>query len=175
MARYELTDSEWEQIAPHLPPTHTGKRGHPWSDHRPVLNGIFWILRSGAPWQDLPERYPPPSTCHDRLTRGQQDGTWQRILQAIQAKQDQDGTLIWAENALDATIVRAHQHAAGARRLKKRASSGRTRLSPVRFRSRRRPKRGSGTQPRRADEQNPSSGGWQRTSAVCASDSRSSA
>ena len=175
MARYELTDTEWEQIAPLLPPTHPGKRGHPWSDHRPVLNGIFWILRTGAPWQDLPERYPPRSTCHDRLQRWQQEGTWERILQAIQAKQDQDGTLIWAENALDATLVRAHQHAAGARRQKKRASSGRTRSSDARFRSRKSPKRGSGTQSRRTDEQNPSSGRRQRASDVSASDRRSGA
>jgi len=140
MARYELTDSEWEQIAPLLPPTHPKKRGHPWSDHRDVLNGILWILRSGAPWQDLPDRYPPRSTCHDRLQRWQQDGTWTRILQAVQAKYDHEGNLIWAENALDASIVRAHQHAAGARRIKKRPTSGRTTPSDVRFRSRNRQK-----------------------------------
>src|SRR4051812_31609917 len=166
MARYELTDAEWEQIAPLLPPTHPKKRGHPWSDHRPVLNGIFWILRTGAPWQDLPDRYPPRSTCHDRLQRWQEDGTWTRILQAVQARHDAEGNLIWAENALDATIVRAHQDAAGARRLKKRATSGRTRTSDARFHSRNSPKRGSGTQSRRAIQQDPSAGGGQRPSDV---------
>jgi transposase len=125
MARYELTDTEWERIVPILPPTHPNKPGHPWADHRPVLNGILWILRTGAPWEDLPERYPPRSTCNDRLRRWQQDGTWERILQALQAKEDQQGNLVWEEDALDATIVRAHQHAAGARRLKKRPRSGR--------------------------------------------------
>jgi len=175
MARYDLTDQEWEQIAPLLPPTHPGKRGHPWSDHRPVLNGILWVLRSGAPWQDLPVRYPPRSTCHDRLTRWQEDGTWLHILQALQAKQDQDGTLIWAENALDATIVRAHQHAAGARRLKKRVPSGRTSASQRRFQRGRSLRGGAGTQPRRAQQQNPSAGGGQRPSDGIASDRRTSA
>jgi len=124
MARYELTDAEWERIAPLLPPTHPNKPGHPWTEHRPVLNGILWILRTGAPWHDLPERYPPRSTCHDRLQRWQHDGTWNRLLQALQAQEDAEGNLVWEDDALDATIVRAHQHAAGARRLKKRPASG---------------------------------------------------
>jgi transposase len=126
MARYELTDQEWERIAPLLPPTHPGKRGHPWRDHRPVINAILWILGSGAPWADLPDRYPPRSTCNDRLICWQEDGTWERILQALQAEADQDENLVWVSNALDASIVRAHQHAAGARRQKKRAKSGPT-------------------------------------------------
>jgi transposase len=145
MARYELTDQEWERIAPLLPPTHPGKRGHPWRDHREVLNGILWILRSGAPWEDLPDRYPPRSTCNDRLRHWQQDGTWERIFQSLQAQEDHQGNVIWVNDALDATIVRAHQHAAGARRLKKRASSGRTEIHVVPFLPRRRrprPKRG---------------------------------
>ena len=124
MARYELTDKEWERVAPLLPPTHTGKRGHPWRDHREVINAILWILRSGAPWADLPDRYPPRSTCNDRLICWQEDGTWERVLQALQAEADQDDNLVWVNNALDATIVRAHQHAAGARRQKKRPASG---------------------------------------------------
>ena len=126
MARYELTDQEWERIAPLLPPTHTGKRGHPWSEHRPVLNAILWILRSGAPWADLPERYPPRSTCHDRLRVWQANGTWDRVLQALQSAADQNNEVIWVNNALDASSVRAHQHAAGARRQKKRTRSGQT-------------------------------------------------
>jgi len=129
MARYDLTDLEWEQIAPLLPKTHTGRRGRPSAEPRPVLNGILWIMRSGAPWRDLPERYAPRSTCNDRLRRWQQDGTWERVLQALQAQADQDEQVIWVNNALDASIVRAHQHAAGARRLKKRPKSGRSVIS----------------------------------------------
>lgn len=54
MSRFDLTDEEWERVQPLLPATHSGKRGHPYNDHRPVLNGILWILRAGAPWRDLP-------------------------------------------------------------------------------------------------------------------------
>ena len=128
MARYELTDPEWERIAPLLPPTHPKQRGHPWAEHRPVLNGILWILRTGAPWEDLPERYPPRSTCNDRLRRWKADGTWERVLQEIQGQEEQDHNVVWIDDALDATIVRAHQHAAGARRQKKRPTSGRTEI-----------------------------------------------
>ncbi len=163
MARYELTDEEWERIAPLLPPTHPHKPGHPWTDHRQVLNAILWILRTGAPWGDLPERYPPRSTCNDRLCRWKADGTWDRIFQHILAQEDKDSNVIWVDDALDATIVRAHQHAAGARRLKKRAQSGQTQIHivpigalrrPRRRRNRvQRPCRSAWTQPRRADEQ----------------------
>ena len=148
MARYELTDQEWQRIEPLLPPTHTGKRGHPFSEHRPVLNGILWILRSGAPWEDLPARYPLRSTCHDRLRRWQEDGTWTRILQALQAQQDQEGNVVWVNSAIDGSSVRAHPDAAGARKPKKGGDAGRTQIvvvpvgSPV-TRCRRRPGAGA--------------------------------
>jgi transposase len=162
MARYDLTDLEWEQIAPLLPKTHTGKRGRPSAEHRLVLNGILWIMRSGAPWRDLPERYAPRSTCNDRLRRWQQDGTWERVLQALQAKADQDENVIWVNNALDASSVRAHQHAAGARRPKKRTTSGRTYISvsvlDTPTASNRSQQRGARTQSRGTDEQVSSSG-----------------
>lgn len=168
MARYEMTDQEWERIAPLLPPTRSGKRGHPFRDHRPVINAILWILRSGAPWEDLPDRYPPRSTCNDRLRRWQADGTWDRVLQQLQAQADQNRNIIWVDDALDATIVRAHQHAAGARRLKKRPKSGQTAIyvtvidtGNARSRSRhglrtgrrRTLQPGAGSQPRRTDKQ----------------------
>ena len=177
MARYELTDQEWERIAPLLPPTHTGKRGHPWSEHRPVLNAILWILRSGAPWADLPERCPPRSTCHDRLRCWQADGTWERVLQALQSEADHNQEVIWVNNAIDASIARAHQHAAGARRQKKRTKSGQTEIEVTvldahhsRNRSRRSPtsrrddnrKSGARSQSRRADQQVSSDGGRPR-------------
>ena len=182
MARYELTDEEWERIAPLLPPTHPHKPGHPWTDHRAVLNGILWILRTGAPWEDLPERYPPKSTCNDRLRRWQADGTWEKILQLLQAQADQDHNVVWVEDALDATIVRAHQHAAGARRQKKRTQSGRTEIHVLaegdlrRLRRRRFLRhRSVGTQPRRANEQVAPVGGRSRASSGAAFDGRSGA
>ena len=64
MSRYDLTDFEWRVIEPLLP---NKPRGVPRVDDRRVLNGIFWVLRSGAPWRDLPERYGPRTTCYNRL------------------------------------------------------------------------------------------------------------
>ena len=69
MRRYELSDPQWAILEPFFPPTHSGHAGHPWSEHRPIVNGILWILHTGAAWRDLPERYGPFQTVHDRLTR----------------------------------------------------------------------------------------------------------
>ena len=115
MNRHDLTNSQWERFQPLLPPQkpHTGR---PAADHRRILNGILWIIRTGAPWRDLPDRYPPHGTCHDRLTRWQRAGIWERVLQALLAEADAAGELAWVRAAVDSTTVRAHQHAAGARR-----------------------------------------------------------
>src|SRR5690242_21353625 len=117
MRRGELTDEQWEKLQPLLPPQKP-KRGRPTEDHRRVLNGILWILRTGAPWRDMPERYGPHQTCHDRFSRWQRSGLWNRILQAIQSQEDHTGSLVWTQASVDSSVVRAHQHAAGARRNK---------------------------------------------------------
>src|SRR5436309_9188959 len=114
MARGDLTDEEWERIAPLLPRSQ-GRRGGQWRDHRQVINGILWILRTGAQWEDLPPRYGPRSTAHDRLRRWEREGVWERVLTALQRDADQAGDLHWAVVSVDGTTVRAHQHAAGAR------------------------------------------------------------
>jgi transposase len=116
--RFDLTDEEWDLIEPLLPPQRSGKRGRPYSDHRRVVNGILWIDRTGAPWRDLPERYGPFTTCHERLVRWQEEGLWPKILAALMARKDADKALVWVHGSADATIVRAHQHAAGARHKK---------------------------------------------------------
>src|SRR3954453_9031280 len=116
MARGDLTDQQWERLEPLLPPERSGMKGHPYRPHREVVNGILWIQRTGAPWEDLPADYPPRSTCHDRLMRWQQDGTWEKVLQALLAEADAQGELALVQAAVDSTTVRAHQHAAGARR-----------------------------------------------------------
>src|SRR3954447_10750229 len=116
MARGDLTDQQWRRLEPLLPPERPGKRGHPYRPHRAVLNGILWIQRTGAPWEDLPARYPPRSTCHERLMRWQRDGIWEQVLQGLLAEADAEGELAWVHAAVDATTVRAHQHAAGARK-----------------------------------------------------------
>ncbi|MFG3260452.1 IS5 family transposase [Streptomyces sp. NPDC048172] len=112
VGRGELTDRAWALIEPLLPVSN-GRSGR-WRDHRQVINGILWKLRTGAPWRDLPERYGPWKTCHERLARWSADGTWDKILAAAQVKED--GTPVEWVISVDSTIVRAHQHAAGARK-----------------------------------------------------------
>src|SRR5215211_418296 len=125
MARTDLTDQEWERLAPLLPSSQ-GKRGGQYKEHRLVLNGILWVLRTGAPWRDLPERYGPWKTCHDRLLRWQRQGRWEGILQALQRDADAAGDLDWEVVSVDGTTVRAHQHAAGARRRPAKADESAT-------------------------------------------------
>ena len=107
MSRYDLTDFEWRVIAPLLP---NKPRGVPRVDDRRVLNGIFWVLRSGAPWRDLPERYGPRTTCYNRFVRWRKAGVWDRLMDAITAAYDGDIQMI------DSTSIRAHQQAATAKR-----------------------------------------------------------
>ncbi|WP_256960041.1 IS5 family transposase [Sphingobium sp. Z007] len=85
MSRYDLTDFEWRVIEPLLP---NKPRGVPRVDDRRVLNGIFWVLRSGAPWRDLPERYGPRTTCYNRFVRWRKVGVWDRMMDAITAAYD---------------------------------------------------------------------------------------
>jgi transposase len=89
--------------------------GHPNNDHRPIINGILWINRTGAPWRDLPERYGPWSTVASRFYRWRQVGLWQQILEQLQQQSDAVGALDWAVHYVDGSVIRAHQHAAGAR------------------------------------------------------------
>ncbi|MDI3560481.1 IS5 family transposase [Bradyrhizobium sp. Arg816] len=103
MSRYDLTDFEWRVIAPLLP---NKPRGVARVDDRRVLNGIFWVLRSGAPWRDLPERYGPRTTCYNRFVRWRKAGVWDRLMDAISVTHDGDIQMI------DSTSIRAHQQAA---------------------------------------------------------------
>ena len=100
MARYKLTDFEWKAIKPHLP---NKPRGVPRVDDRRVLNGIFWVLRSGAPWGDLPERYGPRTTVYNRFNRWRKAGVWDRLMDAIVKAHDGDVQMI------DTSVVRVHQ------------------------------------------------------------------
>lgn len=113
MGRYDLTDEQYALIEPELP-TNTRKTGHPWNPHRPIIDGIFWRLRTGAPWPDIPARYGPWKTLHDRYTWWRRNGTWDRILRALQLKLDEAGLIDWEQWGIDGTIVRAHRAAAGA-------------------------------------------------------------
>jgi transposase len=112
--RHELTDAEWDRLAPLLPPERPPV-GRPNKAHRPILNGILWKLRTGAPWRDLPERYGPWETVATRFRRWRLAGVWDRVLAAVQAAGDADGQLDWSVHFMDGTVIRAHQHAAGAK------------------------------------------------------------
>src|SRR5207249_4475204 len=114
MAREELRDSRWEQLHP-LNPHQKPRTGRPNNDHRTVLSGMRWILRTGAPWRDLPPRFGSWATVASRFYRWRQAGIWQRILERLQQQSDQAGVLDWSLHFVDGTVVRAHQHAAGAR------------------------------------------------------------
>jgi transposase len=117
MHRYELSDQQWARIEPLLPHrTHHGKLGHPFHDHRPIVNGILWILHTGAPWRDLPERYGPWETVYYRFNRWRQDGTWVRIATALLDELDDRGKIDHDLWCIDGTVIRASRAAAGARR-----------------------------------------------------------
>jgi transposase len=115
--RYELTDYEWVAIKPFLP---NKPRGVPRVDDRRVLNGILWVLRSGAPWRDLPDNFGPYTTCYNRFVRWRQAGIWAKIMSALIGAHDA------AVQMIDTSIVRVHQHGACITR-NRRQSMGRSR------------------------------------------------
>src|SRR5215211_7408148 len=114
MDRAELTDTQWERLRPLLPPQKP-RSGRPAKDHRTVLEGILWILRTGAPWRDLPGRFGSCKTVPSRFYRWQRAGVRDRVLAALQRQADAVGGLGWTLHFVDSTVVRAHQHAAGAK------------------------------------------------------------
>ncbi|WP_420814497.1 IS5 family transposase [Kineococcus vitellinus] len=115
MARTEvLTDATWTRIEPLLPSTKP-QRGGRWRDHRQVIEAIAWKYRTGSPWRELPAEYGPWQTAYDRFARWAADGTWQRLLEAVQAEADASGKLDWLV-AVDSTMVRVHQHGANTSR-----------------------------------------------------------
>jgi transposase len=107
MARFDVSDAEWSLIAPLLP---NKPRGVPRVDDRRVVNGIFWILRTGSPWRDLPERYGPYTTVYNRYNRWAKKGIWLRAFEHL-AEHAPDSL-----HLIDSSIVRAHQHAAGGKK-----------------------------------------------------------
>ena len=107
MARYDLSEVEWRLIAPLLP---NKPRGVARVDDRRVINGIFYVLRTGSPWRDLPERYGPYTTVYNRYNRWARVGVWLSIFETLAAKSPQSMQMI------DSSIIRAHQHAAGGKK-----------------------------------------------------------
>ncbi len=109
-----LTDAQWARIEPLLP-DRTPKRGGRWRDHREVIDAIAYKFQTGTQWVHLPERYGNWRGVYNRLRMWAVDGTWERVFTALVAQADADEDLNWAVS-VDSTIVRAHQHAAGARK-----------------------------------------------------------
>jgi transposase len=94
-----LTEEQWAKIEPLLPPAKPGRKGgRPRCDDRRVLEGILWILRTGARWQDLPDEYPSPSTCWRRLAKWEEAGLWLEIWRAFLSELDEQGNLDWRES-----------------------------------------------------------------------------
>ena len=109
----DLTDAQWEVLEPLLgkPVVRDDGRGRPWRDPRDVLNGILWVMRTGAPWQDLPNRYPSPATCHRRFQQWTRDGTLNQIRRTLLTDLNRRGKLRLDEGFIDGTFVPAKKGA----------------------------------------------------------------
>jgi transposase len=105
MRNRDLTDQQWALLQPLLPPPK--RRGRPRAEDRRTLNGILYVLRTGIPWNDLPQRYGDDSTGWRRLAAWEADGTWERIWQTFLSTLDQQGKLEWTEAFLDGSFVPA--------------------------------------------------------------------
>lgn len=112
--RHDLSDAQWAVLAAVLPAVSVRGRPPKWS-RRQLIDGIRWRIRVGTPWRDVPAVYAPWQTLYWLFRRWQRDGTWQAVLTALQAYADAAGRVRW-DVSVDSTSVRAHQHAAGARR-----------------------------------------------------------
>ena len=113
----DLTDAQWETLEPLF--RHRRRpdgRGRPPKEARAVLNGVLWVLRTGAPWRDVPACYGPWQTVASRYYRWRRAGLWQSLFESVQQQADAAGQMEWAIHDVDGTIVRAHQHAAGSPR-----------------------------------------------------------
>jgi transposase len=104
-----LSDAAWARIEP-LMPSSDGQRGRPFRDHRQVVEGIIYRLRTGVAWRDLPASFGPHQTVSKRHRRFSADGTWDKILARLVAQADAIGEVDWTVS-VDSTMNRAHQHA----------------------------------------------------------------
>ena len=110
--RWKLTQAQWEKIEPLLPtPTKSRRGGRPWADNRKVLEGILWVLRTGAPWADLPGQYPSPSTCWRRLKLWEEQDVWLDAWRAFLAQLDAKGQIDWSEAFADGSFAPAKKGA----------------------------------------------------------------
>ena len=105
----EMTDEQWEKVEPLLSklPRRADGRGRPWKPSREVLDAILWILRTGSPWKDLPERYPPYQTCHRRFQRWVRDGSLERVVRALAEELMERRGIDLSETFIDGAFVPA--------------------------------------------------------------------
>lgn len=108
--RYEISDEEWERLEKYFPARELGQMGRPRNDDRQMLNGIIWIVRSGAPWRDVPERYGSWNTVYSRFVQWEKTGLFQKILDELGEEADLQ------ELSIDSSSSKAHQHSAGAKK-----------------------------------------------------------
>jgi transposase len=123
--RFELSDEQWAQIGPQLP-AERGRKARPARDNRRMVNAMLWVLRTGAPWRDMPTHYPPWKTVYTRFSRWTEQGIFHRVLAELAKDADTEGFLI------DGTVVRAHQDAHGARKGGRRRSVVHAEVRPAR-------------------------------------------
>ena len=107
----DLTDEQWQRLEPLIPKPsrRSDGRGRQWRDSREVLNGILWVLRTGAPWKDLPDRYPSYQTCHRRFQQWAEDGTVEKILRALAEDLEERGEIDLSETFIDGTFAPARK------------------------------------------------------------------
>lgn len=106
--RHDISDELWQLLEPHLPGS-PGQQGRPAYDNRLFLNAVFWILRTGAPWRDLPPYYGDWKNTHRRFCRWRDKGVWERLLTLLLDEPDYEWLM------MDASHIKVHPHAAGAR------------------------------------------------------------
>jgi hypothetical protein len=118
-----LSDEQWKKIEPLLP--QSSRRGRPWADNRRVLEGILWVLKTGARWRDLPPEYPSPSPCWRRLQLWEEQDVWLDVWRQFLAELDARGRLDWSESFVDGSFAPAKKGAtASAKPSAARARSG---------------------------------------------------
>ncbi|MEL6109147.1 MAG: IS5 family transposase [Planctomycetota bacterium] len=113
MSRHDLTDESWNAIRHLLPACSNGQKGRDWNDHRPIINGIIWILQTGSPWRDLPVEFGKWKTTYNRFRRWVNEGLWDKIFQHLLRKLDMLGNVDRTVWCVDGSVIRAHRVASG--------------------------------------------------------------
>jgi transposase len=109
----DLTEVQWKVVEPYFGSAKVREdgKGRPWTDARDVLNGILWVLRTGAPWNDLPNRYPSYQTCHRRFQAWEKEGVMVQVLQALARDLEERGEIDMSECFIDGTFASAKKGA----------------------------------------------------------------